>query len=43
MLALADNQCAWLMQPDGQYERIKPAEKESITNMQNMLIERYRQ
>jgi polyphosphate kinase len=43
MLALADNQCAWLMQPDGRYQRIKAAENESVTNMQNMLIERYRQ
>ncbi|PIT23032.1 RNA degradosome polyphosphate kinase [Snodgrassella communis] len=43
MLALADNQCAWLMQPDGQYRRIKTADNEPVSNMQNMLIERYRQ
>ncbi|WMY91596.1 polyphosphate kinase 1 [Snodgrassella communis] len=43
MLALADNQCAWLMQPDGQYRRIKTADNEPVTNMQDMLIERYRQ
>lgn len=43
MLALADNQCAWQMQPEGQYQRIKPATNEQPTNMQNLLIERYRQ
>ncbi|MDF7676348.1 polyphosphate kinase 1 [Neisseriaceae bacterium ESL0693] len=42
-LALADNQSAWLMQPDGNYQHVVPAKDEPIINMQQELIEKYQQ
>ena len=43
LLALSDNQCAWMMQPNGEYQRIKRTGAEAPVNMQQTLIDRYSQ
>lgn len=43
LLALSDNQCAWMMQSNGEYQRIKRTGSEAPSNMQQTLIERYSQ
>lgn len=43
LLALSDNQCAWIMQSNGEYHRIKQTSNEAPVNMQQTLIERYSQ
>lgn len=43
LLALSDNQCAWMMQPSGEYHRIKRTSAEAPVNMQQTLIDRYSQ
>ncbi|MCX8744360.1 polyphosphate kinase 1 [Snodgrassella sp. B3882] len=43
LLALSDNQCAWMMQSNGEYRRIKRTDAEAPVNMQETLIERYSQ
>ncbi|MCP2040093.1 polyphosphate kinase [Neisseria sp. HSC-16F19] len=42
-LALADNQRAWLMQPDGSYVRAPMGQDEAPCNMQATLLEEYGQ
>lgn len=40
-MALADNQQAWQMNGDGSYQRVKPADDESLFSMQTQLWQQY--
>ena len=42
-LALADNQCAWLMQPDGSYIRAEAQDNTAKINLQDTLLHEYEQ